>query len=52
MTRNQQKLAETSRNDPQKIPKQAETTQNFEIGEIWNFLLVFVLQISSSNAQI
>ena len=27
-------------------------TQTFKIGEIWNFLLAFVFQISSSNAQI
>ena len=38
----------TSRNDP----KKCETTQNFKIGEIWNFLLAFVLQTLSPNAQI
>ena len=46
MSENDPKSAKTSRNDPPKIPKQPE------IGEIWNFLLVFVLQISILNAQI
>ena len=41
-----------TQNDPDKIAKQPTTTQNFEIGEVRNFLLVFVLQISSPNAQI
>ena len=39
-------------NDPKKIPKRPETTQNFKIGEIWNFVLAFVFQILSPNAQI
>ena len=57
-TWNQPKLAETRRNDPkptettQKIAKRPETIQNFEIGEIWNFLLAFAFQISSPNAKI
>ena len=51
-SRNHPKRSKTSRNDPRKIAKQPETTQNFEIGEIWNFLLVFVFRISCPNAQI
>ena len=57
-SQNDLKLAETSRNDPkptettQKIAKRPETIQNFEIGEIWNFLLAFAFQISSPNAKI
>ena len=35
-----------------KIAKQPETTSIFKIREIWNFLLVYVFQISSTNAQI
>ena len=45
----------TIQNQPKtqkKIVKQPETTQNFKIGETWNFLPDFVCQISSPNAQI
>ena len=47
-TQNWPKRAETR----QKEPKPAETTKNFKTGEIWNFLLAFVFQISSKNVQI
>ena len=49
------KRAETTQNQPkrlQKAAKQPETTQSFKIGKIWNFLLAFVFQTSSPNAQI
>ena len=49
---NEPKRAEISRNDPRKIAKQPKTTKNFKIEEIWNFLLAFVFQISSPNAQV
>ena len=51
-TRNQPKRPKASRNDPRKIAKRPETTENCEIGEIRNFPLVFVFRISSPNAQI
>ena len=54
-SRNQSKRAETSRKQPQrpkKLEKRQETTQNVKIGQIWNFLLVFVFQILSPNTQI
>ena len=56
-TRNKPKRPETSRNDAQKLAKRLETTQNFKIisknhFEIWNFVLAFVFQVSSPNAQI
>ena len=57
MTRNQPKQAEASLNDPKPVKttlKKCDTTQNnlnFEIGEIWNFLLALVFQISGPNAQ-
>ena len=54
-TQNEPKRAETSRNEqkrPKEIMKQPKTTQNFKIGKIWSFLLVFAFQISSPNAQI
>ena len=41
----------TSQNDPRKIAKRPKTIQNFEIREICNFLLVFVLQISSQMSK-
>ena len=41
-TRNETKRAETSQNEP----KPAET------GEVWNFLIAFVFQISNPNDQI
>ena len=34
-----------------KVVKQLETTRNFKIGEIWNFLLPFIFHISSPNTQ-
>ena len=40
-----------SQNDPRKIAKRPKTIQNFEIREICNFLLVFVLQISSQMSK-
>ena len=43
--------AKSSRNYPkqlQKIAKRPKTTQNFKIGEIWNFLPGFVYQIFQS----
>ena len=57
-TQNWPKRAETRQKEPKpakttkKIAKRPETTQNFKTGEIWNFLLAFVFQISSKNAQI
>ena len=50
-TRNESKRAETSQIDPLKIEKRPETIQNIKIGEICNFLLAFVFQTSSPNAQ-
>ena len=41
----------TSQNDPRKIAKRPKMIQNFEIREICNFLLVFVLQISSQMSK-
>ena len=41
----------TSQNDPRKIAKRPKTIQNFEIREICNFVLVFVLQISSQMSK-
>ena len=32
--------------------ERTRTTQNFKFGEIWNFLVAFVFQISGPNAQI
>ena len=52
---NEPKPAKKSQNQPKqpkKIAKRPETTQNFKTGEIWNFLLAFVFQISSKNVQI
>ena len=56
-TQNQPKWAETSQNNPKptktttkKIAKWSEIIQHFETGEIWNFLLIFIFQISSPNA--
>ena len=46
------KQAQTSRNDQKTIAKRPETTQNYKIGEISNFLLAFIFQTSSPNAQI
>ena len=40
---------------PETTSKNCETTrttQNFKFGEIWNFLVAFVFQISGPNAQI
>ena len=58
-SQNQPKPVETSRNGSKrakttspKNSKQPKTTQNFKSGEIWNFLLAFVFQISSPNGQI
>ena len=54
-TWNQPKWAETSRNNPKpakRTQKNYEMTQNFKFGEIWNFLLSFVFQSLSPNAQI
>ena len=54
-SQNKSKQAETTQNQPKrpkKIAKQPETTQSFKIGEIWNFLLVFVFKTLSPNAQI
>ena len=54
-TQNEPKQDETSRNDP-KLPKttskNCKTTQNVKTGEIWNFLIAFVFQVLSPNAQI
>ena len=32
--------------------KRPEMTQNFNVGEIWSFLIAFAYQTSSPNAQI
>ena len=47
-TWNEPKQPETNQNDP----KPVETTQSFKIMAIWIFVLVFVFQILSANAQI
>ena len=52
---NDPKLAKMRQNQPKrppKIVKQPEMTQSFKIGEICNFVLAFVFQILSPNAQI
>ena len=51
-TWNEPKRLKTSWTDPKNIAKWPEVIQNFKIWEIWNFLLAFVSQISSSNPQI
>lgn len=45
--RNEPKQPETSPNDQ----KNCETTQNFNIREIWNFLLAFFFQTLNPNAK-
>ena len=56
MTQNQPKQAKASRNDPKPakmISQKLQTTQNLKkIGEIWDYLLAFIFQISSPNVQI
>ena len=55
MIRNQPKRAKRTRNQPKqpkKIAKQPKTTQNSKIGEIWDFLMVFILQILKPNVHI
>ena len=58
-SQNELKPAETSQNNPspaemtppfpKKNVKRSKTTQNFKIGEICNFLLAFVFQISTQK---
>ena len=50
MTWNQSKHAQPK--PPKTTSKNCKTIQNFKIGEIWNFLLVFIFQISDLNARI
>ena len=51
-SRNQPKRPKTNWNDLEKISKRPETTKNFKIGKICNFLLALDFQILSPNAQI